>query len=68
MTNGITYMVEVQSKNNYNLLLANGGILAVSNYMFRPLYRPSSGNYTVYPVFATDDEISFAIACNMNSS
>jgi len=36
-------MVDVQSKYNYLLLLANGGTLAVNNYMFWPLYQPSSG-------------------------
>jgi hypothetical protein len=36
-------MVGVHSKHNYHLLLANGGTLAVNNYMFRPLYWPSSG-------------------------
>jgi len=30
-------------KTQLSLLLANGGTLAVNNYMFRPLYRPSSG-------------------------
>jgi hypothetical protein len=41
MTNGITNMVEAQSKHNYHLLLGNGGTLPVNSYMFRPLYRPS---------------------------
>jgi hypothetical protein len=66
----ITNISKMQSNTTFNIYIAKRCfyIACLLNYMFRPLYRPSSGctlsyykaNYTIYSVFVFVHEISFA--------
>jgi len=50
-------MADVQSKHNH-LIINNGGTQA-NNYVFRPLYRPSSGCTSYYTTIVNNKIVVF---------